>query len=73
MVRADRSEGGVEKRRSSEDEAERNRRKADLDAAIRPQSGAAISSAFAGANIAAEKEDSESEKELKRAARQNSD
>ena len=47
----------------------RRRRKADLDAATRPQSGAAVTSAFAGAGLSAEDEDSESEAELKKAVK----
>lgn len=52
------------------DESERQRRRyADLDAATLPRSGAAIGSAFASASLAASDDDSETESELKEAAR----
>ena len=48
---------------------EQRRRNADLDAATHPASGASVGAAFAGASLAAGEDDSESEKALKRAAK----
>ena len=47
------------------------RRNADLDAATHPASGASVSAAFAGASLAANDDESESEQALKRAAAKN--
>lgn len=48
---------------------EQRRRNADLDAATHPASGASVSAAFAGASLAAGEDYSESERALKRAAK----
>lgn len=47
----------------------RRRRKANLDAATTPTSGAAVSSAFAGGVLTVGGRDSETEAELKKATR----
>lgn len=58
-------------RRGQEESDKQRRRNADLEAATLPASGASVSAAFAGASLSASKDDSESERSLKRAARNN--
>ena len=59
-----------DKVRGGQEESDKQRRRnADLDAATQPASGASVSAAFAGASLAASEDDSETEKSLKKAAK----